>query len=77
LSAPGPDGRPAVLAGLDEFREHLGGQLTITLLRGIGQAVDVHEMKEPLIGKALAWMQAADATSGRAATSSRAANSDR
>ena len=30
--------------GLEEFREHLGGQLTITLLEGIGKPVDVHEM---------------------------------
>jgi len=32
-----------LLQGLDEFREHLGGQLTLTLLRGIGSAVEVHE----------------------------------
>ncbi len=33
-----------VLKGLEEFREHLGGLLTITLLRGIGQGFEVHEM---------------------------------
>ncbi len=33
-----------VLKGLEEFREHLGGQLTITLLRAIGEGVEVHEM---------------------------------
>lgn len=33
-----------VLRGLEEFREHLGGALTILLLRGIGQPVDVHEI---------------------------------
>ncbi len=33
-----------VLKGLEEFREHLGGQLTITLLREIGDGVEVHEM---------------------------------
>jgi len=33
-----------VLRGLEEFREHLGGQLTITLLRGIGQGFEVHDM---------------------------------
>jgi 3-dehydroquinate synthase len=37
-------GRPSVLAGLEEFREHLGGELTITLLEGIGRAVDVNEI---------------------------------
>ena len=35
-------GRPAVLAGLDEFREHLGGRLTVILLAGIGSPFDVH-----------------------------------
>lgn len=33
-----------VLDGLEEFREHLGGRLAITLLRGIGQGFEVHEM---------------------------------
>jgi 3-dehydroquinate synthase len=33
-----------ILDGLEEFRQHLGGQLTITLLRGIGHAVETHEM---------------------------------
>jgi 3-dehydroquinate synthase len=33
-----------ILAGLDEFREHLGGELTITLLKEIGEGVEVHEM---------------------------------
>ena len=34
-----------LLAGLSEFREHLGGQLTILLLREIGDPVEVHEIK--------------------------------
>ena len=33
-----------VLKGLEEFREHLGGRLTITLLRGIGRGFEVHDM---------------------------------
>jgi 3-dehydroquinate synthase len=48
----------AVLAGLDEFREHLGGELTVTLLRGIGRAVEVHEMDPALIEQAVGWMRA-------------------
>jgi 3-dehydroquinate synthase len=35
-------GSVALLAGLDEFREHLGGELTITLLDAIGRGVEVH-----------------------------------
>ena len=33
-----------ILRGLEEFREHLGGELTITLLKEIGAGVEVHEM---------------------------------
>ena len=39
----------ALLHGLTEFREHLGGELTITLLRGIGQSIEVHRMDEELV----------------------------
>jgi 3-dehydroquinate synthase len=42
-----------VLDGLAEFREHLGGELTVTLLAGIGRGVEVHEMREPLVVGAL------------------------
>ena len=39
-----PDHAESVLRGLAEFREHLGGRLTILLLRGIGQAFDAHDI---------------------------------
>jgi 3-dehydroquinate synthase len=42
-----------VLEGLEEFREHLGGDLTITLLQGIGRGVEVHEMKPSRVLAAL------------------------
>ncbi|HEX2676190.1 MAG TPA: 3-dehydroquinate synthase [Polyangiales bacterium] len=50
-------GELAVLAGLEEFREHLGGELTITLLAGIGKSVDVHEMDRGLLLDALRWLE--------------------
>ncbi len=37
-------GRPVILDGLEEFREHLGGELTITLLEAVGQGREVHEV---------------------------------
>jgi len=43
------DNRLTILAGLEEFREHLGGELTITLLKAIGQGVEVHTMDEAKI----------------------------
>jgi 3-dehydroquinate synthase len=37
-------GEVVMLKGLEEFREHLGGQLTITLLQGVGRGFEIHEM---------------------------------
>jgi 3-dehydroquinate synthase len=44
LAVRGADGRRTLLDGLEEFREHLGGRLTIPMIRAIGEQVDVHEM---------------------------------
>lgn len=46
----------AVLAGLEEFREHLGGRLTVLLLRAPGQGVDVHEMNHEWITQCIDHM---------------------
>jgi 3-dehydroquinate synthase len=51
------DGTFALLSGLREFREHLGGELTITLLRDIGIGEEVHEMHEGEIRKSIAWLK--------------------
>jgi 3-dehydroquinate synthase len=48
---------PALLGGLAEFREHLGGELTITLLAGIGNGVECRDVKTELVQRALGWMQ--------------------
>jgi 3-dehydroquinate synthase len=53
----GSDGNLQVLAGLNEFREHLGGELSITLLREIGSGVEVHEMNLPKAIKAIHELQ--------------------
>jgi 3-dehydroquinate synthase len=37
-----PDGRRTILEGLETFREHLGGQLTLTLPRGLGARAEVN-----------------------------------
>ncbi|WKN33215.1 3-dehydroquinate synthase [Porifericola rhodea] len=42
-----------ILKGLQEFREHLGGRLTIMLLEKIGKGVEVHEMDTKLIQQAV------------------------
>lgn len=45
-------GNSPILQGLEEFREHLGGELTITLLTGIGSGEEVHEMDTELLKEA-------------------------
>lgn len=46
--------RDELLLGLEEFREHLGGRLAITLLRDIGVGFEVNEMNAKLIREAIA-----------------------
>ena len=46
-----------VLKGLEEFREHLGGQLTVTLLKGIGQGFEVHTMNVPRVIESIYELQ--------------------
>jgi len=38
------DGELLVLRGIEDFREHLGGRLTVTLPDGIGRRTDVHHL---------------------------------
>ena len=38
------EGKRVILEGLEEVREHLGGELTITLIQGIGEGIEVHAM---------------------------------
>ena len=43
--------------GLTEFREHLGGRLTIMLLEEIGRGVEVHEMDNSLIAESVDYLE--------------------
>jgi 3-dehydroquinate synthase len=47
-----PDGARSVIAGLDEFRQHLGGELTLTMLTGIGRAREVNEIDRAALDRA-------------------------
>jgi 3-dehydroquinate synthase len=62
LSARDTSGRLLILQGLSEFREHLGGELTVTLLEAIGRGVEVHEMDEARIVEAIAWLESRQKT---------------
>ena len=39
--------------GLNEFREHLGGQLTITILEKLGKGREIHEVDFELMKQAV------------------------
>jgi 3-dehydroquinate synthase len=57
MDARDDQGRCIILRGLEEFREHLGGELTITLLRDIGKGEEVHRMDTDEILHAMAWLR--------------------
>jgi len=50
-------GRLAILRGLKEFQEHLGGELTVTLLEDIGTGIEVNTMDHLLVADAVAWLR--------------------
>jgi 3-dehydroquinate synthase len=56
LHALDDHGQPAVLRGLEEFREHLGGQLTLTLLGAIGTGVEVNAIEPAQVARAIEWL---------------------
>jgi 3-dehydroquinate synthase len=58
----GRSGEPAILEGLEEFREHLGGELTVTLVPEVGAKIEVHEMNRVKILNALVELQQRAAT---------------
>ena len=55
-----------VINGLEEFREHLGGDLTITLLCELGQGFEVHEMNLPIVVESIYELR--DRQAGRVQT---------
>ena len=51
------DNHLMVLKGFEEFREHLGGELTITLLRSIGHGCEVHTVNLPRVIESIYELQ--------------------
>ena len=47
------DGEWAILRGLAEFQQHIGGELAITLLREIGKGFETHEISTDGVRKAI------------------------
>ena len=57
LETKSPDGQSEILRGLVEFREHLGGALTITLLEKLGCGIEVHKMDDELVSQSIQWLK--------------------
>lgn len=57
LAQRDPAGRLDVLVGLDQFQEHLGGQLCVTLPHHIGSRVEVHEMDRALLAACIEFLR--------------------
>lgn len=53
---PDSNGTYPLIAGIEEFREHLGGELHITLPEGLGNKTEVTSMDEDFIKKAIAFL---------------------
>jgi 3-dehydroquinate synthase len=54
------DGAPALLDGLEDFREHLGGRLTLTMPRGIGCGVEIHDVDMAAMKECIRRLKEAD-----------------
>jgi 3-dehydroquinate synthase len=57
LDLKGPDGRLKILRGLDEFTEHIGGNLTITLLKQIGEGTEVDRIDHAVLRRVISWLK--------------------
>jgi len=51
-------GTLSVVAGLEEFRQHLGGQLTVTLPEGLGNKREIHAIPREQVEAGVAWLTA-------------------
>ena len=48
----------ALFEGLEQFRQHLGGRLTLTMVPRVGEKIDVHEIDQARMRDAVARVQA-------------------
>ena len=71
LERPGAHGEPDVLAGLEQFREHLGGKLCITLPKPLGAKVEVHRVSLATVQQAIRLLKPADERLGLGAQSNK------
>ncbi len=58
LREPALEDTKPLFEGLEEFRQHLGGRLTLTMLAGVGRPIDVHEVDRACMRQAIRQVQA-------------------
>ncbi|MDP2643302.1 MAG: 3-dehydroquinate synthase [Desulfobacterales bacterium] len=46
-----------ILKGIDDFQEHLGGELNVTLPDGIGKKVEIHQIDPVRVGEAISCLK--------------------
>lgn len=59
-----PEHPSSIFQGLEEFREHLGGELTIMLLEDIGQSTEVHSVNFDLYRRAVKQLRQRQVVAG-------------
>ncbi|MGC6417794.1 MAG: 3-dehydroquinate synthase [Bradymonadia bacterium] len=57
LTAQDSNGRLVIIDGLEEFRQHLGGELTVTMLRAIGEGEELNEVDYGALERAVVRLQ--------------------
>ncbi len=57
LHTPEMSGTNELFHGLREFREHLGGELTIQMLESLGTGFNVHEIDEDVMARAISLLE--------------------
>ncbi|HEX8324268.1 MAG TPA: 3-dehydroquinate synthase [Tepidisphaeraceae bacterium] len=53
LSHPCLESIDTLLGGIEQFRQHLGGRLTLTMLQDVARPIDVHEIDLPAMRQAI------------------------
>ena len=57
--------RDSIFNGLAEFREHLGGELAIMLLKQLGEGMEVNQVSIPTYRRAISMLQEIEVTNNR------------
>lgn len=57
LERKGTNGELTILKGIDDFQEHLGGELNITLPKSIGSKTEIHEIDKEIVKEGIVYLR--------------------